>query len=371
MSNAISVVSQLLERYGEERASDIQLTSNRGAYVVKDKSTRKIQNFGYDGAELIEALIENCVPGGMDEVDNFGQADASFDQSGKYRGRLAVRSEHGGLSATMRIISRDIPTAKSLKLTKPVVNMWTRPSGLIAIVGQTGSGKSTTIAALNNLVNQQMESSIYTLEKPIEYIYPVAKSLVIQREVGVHVASYAEGVENAKRSHPHIIVVGEILNTETARSALLAAASGHLVVTTMHAGTVAEAVDSFISMFTPEEQGLIRTQLAQSLVGVVAQSLIPQQGGGLAMAQEIAFNTQTFAELLRGSGDRGNDTKYIHQLLLGSTGRAEDMVSMEESVATLVKEGRITLSAGYAAARNRSAFEEKLGQLGVRLKQPA
>jgi twitching motility protein PilT len=252
-----------------------------------------------------------------------------------------------------------------------VVNLIARPSGLVWFVGQTGSGKSTTIASMANLVNQQMESSIYTLEKPVEYVYPEGKSLVVQREVGVHVGSFAEGVENAKRSHPRIIIVGEILNAETARSALLAAASGHLVVSTMHAGTAAEAVDSFISMFTPEEQGLVRTQLAQTLVGIVAQTLIAKQGGGLAMAQEIAFNTPTFAELLRGSGNRSNDTKLIQQLLLSSSGKADGMVAMEESIANLVKTEQITPASGYAIARDRSAFEEKLRQLGVRLQNAA
>lgn len=371
MSNAMTVVSEMLDKYGDEKASDIHLTSNRGAYFVKDKVTRKIQGFRVSGGEaLIEGLIEHGVPGGMGQIKESGQADASFDEAGKYRGRLAVRTEQGGLSCTMRIISRRIPTTRELGLPNSVVNLWGRPSGLVLLVGQTGSGKSTTIASLNNLVNQQLESSIYTLESPIEYLYPEGKSLVIQREIGVHVASFAEGVENAKRSHPRIIVVGEILNTATARSALLAAASGHLVVSTMHAGTAAEAVDSFVSMFTPEEQGLVRTQLAQSLLGIVAQTLIPKPEGGLALAQEIAFNTPTFAELLRGSGDRSNDTKYIQQLLLGSTGKAEGMVSMEEAVARLVKDKQIALKSGYSAARDRSAFEEKLRQLGVRL-QPA
>lgn len=371
MSNAMTVVSELLDQYGDYKASDIHLTSNRGAYFVKDKSTRRIQDFQFDGEALINGLIENGVPGGMGLINEYGQADASFDEGGKYRGRLAVRSEHGGLSCTMRIISREIPTTTSLGLPKSVVNLIGRPSGLVLLVGQTGSGKSTTIASLNNLVNQKLETSIYTLESPIEYVYPQGKSLVVQREIGVHVGSFAEGVENAKRSHPRIIVVGEILNTATARAALLAAASGHLVVSTMHAGTAAEAVDSFVSMFTPEEQGLIRTQLAQSLLGIVAQTLIAKQGGGMALAQEIAFNTPTFADLLRGSGNRSNDTKYIQQLLLGSTGKAEGMVSMEEAVATLVKTEEITLSAGYAAARDRSAFEEKLAQLGVRFRDRA
>lgn len=371
MSNALQIVSGMLDQYGDFGASDIHLTSNRGAYLVKDKKTLKIPDFRVDGASLIKGLIEGTVAGGMEEIDGYGQADASFDQAGKYRGRLAVRREHGGLSSTLRIISRDIPTTRKLGLTQSVVDLIARPAGLVWFVGQTGSGKSTTIASMTNLVNQQMESSIYTLEKPIEYIYPEGKSLVVQREVGVHVGSFAEGVENAKRSHPRIIIVGEILNAETARSALLAAASGHLVVSTMHAGTAAEAVDSFISMFTPEEQDLVRTQLAQTLVGIVAQTLIAKQGeaGGLAMAQEIAFNTPTFAELLRGSGNRSNDTKLIQQLLLGSSGKADGMVAMEESIATLVKTEQISLSSGYSTARDRSAFEEKLRQLGVPLQK--
>lgn len=371
MSDAMAVVSGMLDQYGDLKSSDIHLTSNRGAYFVKDKATRRIPDFRLDGEALIRGLVENSVPGGMGTIEQYGQGDASFDQGGKYRGRLAVRSEYGGLSATMRIISRHIPTPRDLGLPKSVVNLIARPSGLVLLVGQTGSGKSTTIASLNNLVNQQMETSIYTLESPIEYLYPEGKSLVVQREIGVHVGSFAEGVENAKRSHPRIIVVGEILNTATARAALLAAASGHLVVSTMHAGTAAEAVDSFVSMFTPEEQGLIRTQLAQSLLGIVAQTLIAKQGGGMALAQEIAFNTPTFADLLRGSGNRSNDTKYIQQLLLGSTGKAEGMVSMEEAVAGLVKTEQISLNAGYAAARDRSAFEEKLTQLGVRVQKRA
>ncbi|MCI4659779.1 type IV pilus twitching motility protein PilT [Cryobacterium zhongshanensis] len=371
MSNALSTISEMLDQYGDFKSSDIQLTSNRGAYYVKDKATRKIKNFPFKGDELIQSLIDNVIVGGMAKINEHGQADASFDQGGSYRGRLTIRKELGGLSGTMRIISRDIPTTKQLGLPSPVVNLIGRPSGLVLLVGQTGSGKSTTIAALNNLVNMTQETSIYTLEAPIEYVYPEGKSLVVQREIGVHVGSFAEGVENAKRSHPRIIVVGEILNTATARSALLAASSGHLVVSTMHAGTAAEAVDSFVSMFTPEEQGLVRTQLAQSLLGIVAQNLIAKPGGGMALAQEIAFNTPTFAELLRGSGNRSNDTKYIQQLLLSTAGKADGMISMEEALATLVRKEEITLESGYSTARDRHAFEEKLTLVGVRVPSAA
>lgn len=372
MSNsALSVIDSVLGSYGDFGASDIHLTSNRGAFYVKDKQTRPIKDFPYSGGDLLEGLIKQTVTGGMGTIEERGQAGASFDQGGKYRGRVAVRKEQGGLSGTIRIISRDIPTVQELGLPSAVVNLIGRPSGLVPVVGQTGSGKSTTIAAMVNLVNTMQETGIYTLESPIEYLYPVGKSLVVQREIGVHVASFAEGIEDAKRSHPRIIVVGEILNTATARSALLAAASGHLVVTTMHAGTTAEAIDSFTSMFTPEEQGLIRAQLAQSLLGVVAQKLVPKQGGGMALAQEIAFNTSALAELVRGSGNRSNDTKFIQQLLLSPAAENDGMVSMEASLARLVKEGTISLQSARSSARDLSGLEEKLKQMDVRQPQRA
>lgn len=361
----LKTIAHILDKYGDYGSSDIQLTSDRGAFYVKDKQTRRIREFPYDGKTLLNALIEGVVDGGMERIRTKGQAGASFDEGGKYRGRLAIRKEQGGLSGTIRIISRDIPTTEDLKLPGKVVNLIGRPNGLVLLVGQTGSGKSTTIASMVNLINQKQETGIYTLESPIEYLYPQGKSLVIQREIGTHVGSFAEGVEDAKRSHPRIIVVGEILNTATARSALLAAASGHLVVSTMHAGTAAEAVDSFTSMFSPEEQGLIRTQLAQSLLGIVAQKLIPKQAGGLALAMEIAFNTTAFAELLRGSGDRSNDTKYIQQLLLSPAGIEDGMISMEESLARLVKDELVALPVARNNARDQSALAEKLTQLQV------
>lgn len=361
----LKTFAKVVDQLGAIGASDVHLTSNRGAFLVKDKQTKKVPNFPLDCERVLDALVREIVPGGMETIDSKGQAGASFDLDGAYRGRLAIRHEQGGLSATIRIIGRNIPTPEQLKLPREVTGLIQRPSGLALYVGQTGSGKSTTIASQVNWVNQTTETGIYTLESPIEYLYPEGKSLVVQREVGVHVGSFAEGVEDAKRSHPRIIVVGEILNTATARAALLAAASGHLVVSTMHAGTAAEAVDSFTSMFTPEEQGLIRTQLAQTLLGIVAQKLVPKPKGGMALAQEIAINTPAFAELVRGSGDRSADTKYIQQMLLSPTGISEGMVSMEESLVRLTKSGEINLDAATTTARDKSALNQKLQQYGL------
>ncbi|WP_311245421.1 MULTISPECIES: ATPase, T2SS/T4P/T4SS family [unclassified Microbacterium] len=361
----LATVSQLIDALGRQEASDLHLTSNRGAFYVKDKQTRPIPSNQFSSDDR---TLRGLMGGLLDDAETLmktkGQASASFDTGGEYRGRVAFRREEGGLSCTIRIISRDIPSISTLELPQTVTSLITRPSGLVLYVGQTGSGKSTTIAAQVNEVAQTQSTGIYTLESPIEYLYPLGKSLVIQREVGTHVNTFAEGIEDAKRSHPRIIVVGEILNVATARSALLAAASGHLVISTMHAGTAAEAVDSFTSMFTPEEQGLVRTQLAQSLLAIVAQKLIPKVRGGLALAMEIALNTPSMAELLRGSGDRTNDTKFIQQLLLGA-GTKDGMVAMEQSLARLVKSGSVSLEVARYNARDHKALEEKLTQFDV------
>lgn len=362
MSDALKIIDEILGSYGDRKASDIHLTSNRGAFYVKDKQTLPIPEFSHDGKALLKGMADSLPT--LASIAKTGQGGASFDQGGKYRGRIAMRREQGGISSTIRIISRDIPTVAELGLPANVTNLIGRPSGLVLFVGQTGSGKSTTIASMVNQMNAGYATGIYTLESPIEYIYPRMKSLVIQREVGTHVHSFAEGIEDAKRSHPRIIVVGEILNVATARAALLAAASGHLVVSTMHAGTAAEAVDSFTSMYPPEEQSLVRTQLAQSLLGIIAQKLIPKDGGGLALAQEIGFNTRAFAELLRADGDRGNNTRLIQQLLLGD-GTKDGMVAMESSLARLVKEGQISQESAFTHARDHGALNEKLTQYGV------
>lgn len=363
----LAQVSDVLEKLGTQGASDLHLTSDRGAFYVKDKQTKPLKMPQSMAKNLLDALIEATIDGGVGAFGRLFQAGASIDNGGEFRGRLAAAREMGGLSGTIRLIPREIPTSADLRLPPAVTAIIERPAGLFLVVGQTGSGKSTTIAAMANDYLQSHSTAMYTIEDPIEFVYPEGSSLIVQREVGPHVESFAAGVEDAKRRHPRIIVVGEIRNVETARSALLAAASGHLVVSTMHAGTAAEAVDSFTSMFTPEEQGLVRTQLAQSLLAIVAQQLVPKHGGGLALAQEIAQNTPSIAELIRGSGSRSDDTKFIRQGLMSSKGEQEGQVSMETALARLVAEQAITPTMARDHARDHSALAEKLQQHSLRV----
>jgi len=377
----ISFVSALVDTYGEQGASDIHLTPDRGVFFVQDKKTMQVPNFGHLPPNVIQDVVQAIVPGGLKRLMEAGQAGASFDanllrgpiinpdgshqQRSAFRGRVAVRNGLNGISLTTRIISRDIPSVAKLGLPSSLAKTIERPDGLFLFVGQTGSGKSTSIASLVNAINENWETHIYTAEAPIEYVYPPGKSLVTQREVGMHVPTFAAAIEDAKRSHPRIIVVGEILNAETARSALLAAASGHLVVSTMHAGSTAEAIDTFISMFTSDEQPLVRTQLSQVLRCIAVQKLLPKNGGGLAMAQEIAFNTRQFSQLILGNGDRVGDMQLVQQYLLGN-GRQEQMVAMEHSLVQLVRNGSITEDDARANSNDPRTVDELLAAAELR-----
>lgn len=360
--NAVEI-GKMLDYFGDQKCSDIHLSSTRGLWYVKDKGTLPFLDMPFIEPALIEALVGEFIHGGLAEFNASGQGDASFDVSGEYRGRLAARQTLEGITLTIRIISRNIPTVEDLKLPQSLLDTIGRNSGLFLFTGQTGSGKSTSIASLLNHINMTEPSAIYTLESPIEYIYPHGRSLINQREIGEHVVSFASGIENAKRSHPKIIVVGEILNGETARAALDAAASGHLVVSTMHAGSTAETIDGFISMFPANEQPLVRTQLSQVLLSVVVQQLVPKIGGGLAMAQEIAFNSRQFSEMILGNGDHGGDMKLAQQYLLGG-GRQEGMVAMESALTDLVVRGEVSPEIARRSSRNQRSINDLLTAAG-------
>ena len=353
----------MLDFFGMEGCSDIHLSAARGLWYVKDKATLPWSEMTSLDPDVITAVVNEFTHGGYAAFSSAGQADATFDIGGRFRGRMAARQTLNGVTVTIRIISRNIPTQQDLRLPHSLVESITRPAGLLLFTGQTGSGKSTSIAALVNHVNLGASSAIYTLEDPIEYVYPDGMSLVNQREIGRHATSFSEGLQNAKRSHPKIIVVGEILDVQTARAAVDAAASGHLVVSTMHAGSTAEAVGGLISMFSPDEQPLMRTHLSQVLLGIVVQMLVPKIGGGMAMAQEISFNTRAFSEMILGEAGQGGDLKLIQQYLLGA-GKQERMVAMEGSLAALAAGGSITPETARGAARDQRVINQLLTTAG-------
>jgi twitching motility protein PilT len=336
----------VMDRSGAAGYSDLHLVPG-GVLRSIGKHTELIPELEIPVADLLSTI-------GITDLEARTQARASLDlPDSQYRGRIAARIGEGGPSATIRLISRTIPTPEQLGLPNKMRELVRLPRGLVMFSGETNSGKSTTTAAC---LNELRDLLIYTVEDPIEYRYESTGRLVIQREVGTHVESFAAGIEDAKRSNPRVFVLGEILDIETARAALDMALSGHLVITTTHAGNAAETISGFIARFPRTEQPLVRVQLTQALQAIVTQQLLPGTDGRRVLAQEIALNTPEFSLLIAGDGE-SSDVHLVTQHLLGD-GAHDGSVGMEASLAQLVATGRITRDQARGALKDPSHFDD-------------
>lgn len=341
-----TLLRDVMDRSGAAGFSDVHLVPG-GVLRSIGKRTELIPDLDLPVGDLLDTLH-------LFDLDARTQARASLDiADSQYRGRVAARIAAGGPSATIRLISRTIPTPEQLGLPPTMRELVRRQRGLVVFSGETNSGKSTTTAAC---LNELRDLLIYTVEDPIEYQYDTTGRMVIQREVGTHVESFAAGIEDAKRSNPRVFVLGEILDVETARAALDMALSGHLVITTTHAGNAAETISGFVARFPRTEQPLIRIQLAQALQAIVTQQLLPSTDGRRVLAQEIALNSPEFSQLIAGDGE-SSDVHLVTQHLLGN-GVHEGSVGMEASLAGLVRDGRITHGQARAALKDPSYFDD-------------
>ncbi|RDV44033.1 type IV pilus twitching motility protein, putative PilT (plasmid) [Streptomyces sp. L7] len=344
---SIAQITEWIDRFGRADYSDLHLLEGRALFAVKHQQTLASSEEPRLADHAVRELADLLVPGGASALNASGskQAFASFDGGQAFRARVTFRTELGGLMATCRLINRSLPTIEKLGIPWAIVEQATQPSGLILFAGPTNSGKSSAIAAIVNAINLEHAVHITTIEEPIEFQYPHATALVTQREVGTHVDSYASAIESAKGANPRIIVVGEIRNTAIAKAALSAALSGHLVISTVHAGSVEDAIAAMIAYYPADEQHLARVQLAQALRTVVVQNLVRKDGPSvghdehpLAMVREYAFNDLSLAAMIRGGS--GSDLHHIRQHLHGE-GRKRGMVTKEASLAELVRAGKL------------------------------
>lgn len=273
------------------------------------------------------------------------------------RVRATFRDSMQGFSASFRVIPREVPTPEMLDVPEVIQVQAKRRSGLIFVCGPSGSGKSTLNHSLLGKTNRETNRHIYTLEDPIEYLHNEAgASSIVQREIGTHTPSYGAGVADALRSKPHVILVAEILKPEDARAVLRAASTGHLVLTTSHAGSVREAIESFVAWFPPEEQEQTRRRFADVLLTAVVQKLIPRTDDTLFAVREILTNTPNTADAIRNDRLSG-----IQQIIVSNA--EKDSNSMEQSLARAVREGLVSLPVAKSFARDSGALDEILGQL--------
>lgn len=276
--------------------------------------------------------------------------DFSVELENLGRYRVNVFHQRLGEGAVFRVIPSRIRSIRELGLPVVLEDLALRDRGLIVVTGPTGSGKSTTLAAMVDLINERRTAHIITLEDPIEFVHPHRRSVVNQREVGVHAKSFAAALRAALREDPDVILVGEMRDLETISLALTAAETGHLVLSTLHTSGAASTVNRIIDVFPSHQQEQVRVQLAESLVGVVAQLLLPTaDGSGRVPAVEVMVATPAIRNLIREN--------KVHQIPSAiQTGLKDGMQSLDQSLRHLLKTGRITAEVAYRWAVDKHAF---------------
>lgn len=283
-----------------------------------------------------------------------GEFDMSFSIRTLGRYRVNAFHQRGSVALALRIVGTEIPDPVKLGVPTSVVDLYTRKRGLILVTGPTGSGKSTTLAAIIDKINNNRDAHIITLEDPIEYLHQHKKSIVNQREIGLDSHTYANALRAALREDPDVILVGEMRDFETISVAITAAETGHLVLSTLHTIGAASTVDRVIDVFPPHQQQQIRVQLANVLEAVISQQLIPTaDGNGRVAAFEVLHTNHAVRNLIREGKS--------HQLMsVMQTNRKMGMMPMDDAITQLFMEGRISRDLAIQFAVDPDAMEQKI-----------
>jgi len=294
-------------------------------------------------------------------IDKFkidGELDTSVNAEGIGRFRMNVLRQKDGIGAVLRVIPTEIPDPKDVGLDETIINLKHTPRGMVLVTGPTGSGKSTTLASILNMINMERNEHIITIEDPIEYVYPQGNCVVTQREIGSHTKDFGEALKRAMRQDPDIALVGEMRDLETISAALTLAETGHLVFATLHTTDAPQTIDRIIDVFPPFQQQQIRTQLSGVLKAVICQQLLPTaDGNGRVAAREIMLVNSAIANLIREA-----KTHQIYSAI--DTGGRVGMRSLDKDLAALVKKGLVTREIALSKANNPKLLETLLSQGG-------
>lgn len=351
------MIEDLMEQLIEMGGSDLHLQAGAPVYF---RVSGKLQPFGdepltpQECQKLIFSMLNNTQ---RKELEQTWELDCSYGVKGLARFRVNVYKERGYYAAALRALSSKIPNFEQLNLPDIVREMSERPRGLVLVTGPTGSGKTTTLAAMIDLINRTRAEHILTVEDPIEYVFPNIKSLIHQRQKGEDTKSFANALRAALREDPDVILVGEMRDLETISLAISAAETGHLVMGTLHTSSAASTVDRMVDVFPAEQQAQIRAQLSNSLIAVFSQALIPKKNPkpgefGRVMAQELMVVTPAIANLIREG-----KTPQIYSAI--QTGAKLGMQTMEQALSNFVKAGLIS----FEAAVGKSSKPEELQRI--------
>jgi twitching motility protein PilT len=330
-------LAELLQYTVAYKASDLHLTTGRPPMV---RISGRLIASGYEtelAADDVKMLIYSVLTDDQKaKFEEDHEIDFSIGIPGISRFRVNVFMQRGNVAGVFRAIGENIPTVEDLGLSGTIRDLALLPRGLVVVTGPTGSGKSTTLAAMVNLVNQEKEAHIVTIEDPIEFVHPHSRCTVNQRELGNDTFSFARALKSVLREDPNVILVGEMRDLETIAAALTLAETGHLVLSTLHTQDAAQTVDRIIDVFPPYQQEQIRVMLASSLKGIVSQILVPRADGeGRVAAREVLIVTPGISAIIREG-----KTHQIYSAI--QTGSNQGMCTMEKSLADLVRTGIVS-----------------------------
>jgi twitching motility protein PilT len=352
--------AQVLLEVLDRRASDLHITA--GAPPMVRVRGRLTPVDGYpvltptDTREIVYSILSNAQ---RQKFETNWQLDFAYQIPGRARFRVNAYFQRSAIGAAFRLIPFEVVPLENLGLPPSVAEFAKRPRGLVLVTGPTGSGKSTTLASLIDVINSTREEHIMTIEDPIEFLHKHKRCLVNQRELGSDATTFGDALKAALRQDPDVILVGEMRDLETIGTALTAAETGHLVFATLHTQDTPQTIDRIVDVFPPGQQGQVRAQLSVALQGIMTQMLVPTaDGAGRCVAAEILVPTPAVRNLIREG-----KTHQIYSVL--QTGGAQGMQTMDASLAQLVRANRITRQIAEQRAHSAEELRRLLGGVGA------
>ncbi|MEX2180833.1 MAG: type IV pilus twitching motility protein PilT [Gemmatimonadaceae bacterium] len=353
-SQAREAMEKLLRMLVEQGASDLHMRVTEPPILRRNGEMQRVEGQPKLDPATTEALLRSIMPDrNLTEFDKTNDTDFAYEITGVARFRANVLRERKGIAAVFRVIPSTIITADQLGLSNEVQNLCYLTKGLVLVTGPTGSGKSTTLCGLVDLVNRAREDHVITIEDPIEFVHENKNCIITQRQVGVHTGSFKSALRAALREDPDIILVGELRDLETVSIAIETAETGHLVFGTLHTTTAASTIDRLIDQFPADRQEQVRTMLSESLKGVISQVLCKKIGGGRIAAREILLVTPAISNLIREG-----KTFQIPSII--QTSKRLGMITMNDTLLDLVEKKLVGPKEAYMKSVDKASFVNSL-----------